>query len=40
VEYLADVIRVILHMKVLGHDFGHAPTSPEFRVVSGLQRSG
>jgi hypothetical protein len=36
VEHLPNVIRVILHVKLLGNDFGDPGTSPEIVVVSGL----
>ena len=40
VEHLPNVIGVILHVELLGHNLGHPPTRPKIGVVSGLPRSG
>jgi len=38
VKYLPDMIRVILYVKSLGHDFGHAATGPKVGLVSSFHR--
>ncbi len=40
VRLLPAVIRVVRHVKVLGHDVRKTPTSPQAVVVSGLRRTG
>jgi hypothetical protein len=38
VEYLPNMIRVILYVKSLGHDFGYAATGPKVGSVTGFYR--
>jgi hypothetical protein len=40
VEHLPDVIRVILHVELLGDHLGHPPAGPKVGGVPGLPWSG